>query len=107
VAQAYAQAQSAASRVADAEAEVRDAIESADKNLQGLGQTRAAGNVLILVVRPQEVISAIQALSQAYTDFYGAIADYDRAQFRLFHALGHPAQLLSGSDCQPHSDGPA
>jgi outer membrane protein TolC len=101
VAQAHAQAQSATSRVLDAEAEVRDAIESADKNLQGLGQTRAAGNVLILVVRPQEVVAAIEALGQAYTDFYGAVADYDRAQFRLYHALGHPAQLLSDSNCEP------
>jgi outer membrane protein TolC len=90
VAQGYAQAQSAAARVGDAEAEVRDAIESADKNLQGLGQTRAAGNVLILVVRPQEVVAAIQALGQAYNDYYGAVADFDRAQFRLYHALGHP-----------------
>jgi outer membrane protein TolC len=106
VAQAHAQAQSAASRVVDAEAEVRDAIESADKNLQGLGQTRTAGNVLLLVVRPQEVVAAIQALGQAYTDFYGAVADYDRAQFRLYHALGHPAQLLSDSNCQPQGGPP-
>ena len=97
VAQAHAQAQSAAARMSDAETEVRDAIESADKNLQGLGQTKAAGNTLILVIRPQEAVAAVQALSQAYADFYAAVADYDRAQFRLYHALGHPAQNLSAA----------
>src|SRR5207237_9236 len=96
VAQAYAQAQSAAARVSQAEDELRDALDSADKNLKGMGQTKEAGNrVLILVVRPQEVVAAIQALGQAYADFYAAVADYDRAQFRLYHALGHPAQALA------------
>ena len=95
VVQAYAQAQSAASRVADAEREVKDAIDSANKNLAGLGQTNKVGNVLIPVIRPQEVLAAVQALALAYTEYYGAIADYDRAQFRLYRALGHPAQLLS------------
>jgi outer membrane protein TolC len=99
VAQAYAQAQSAAARVGQAEAEVRDALDSADKNLRGLGQTRDAGKVLILVVRPQEVVAAIQALGQAYADYYAAVADYDRAQFRLYHALGHPAQAVDPDGC--------
>lgn len=95
VAQAYAQAQSAAARAKDAEEELRDALDSVNKNLEGLGQTRTAGNVLILVVRPQEVVAAVQALSLAYSDYYGAIADYNRAQFRLYHALGNPAQALT------------
>jgi outer membrane protein TolC len=99
VAQAYAQAQSAAARVGQAEAEVRDALDSADKNLRGLGQTRDAGKLLILVVRPQEVVAAIQALGQAYADYYAAVADYDRAQFRLYHALGHPAQAVDPDGC--------
>jgi hypothetical protein len=41
------------------------------------------------------VVAAVGALAQAYVDYYGAIADYDRAQFRLYHALGHPAQALA------------
>jgi len=70
VARANAQVQSATVRVRDAESGLRDAVDSADKNLQGLGQTRkAAGNLLILVIRPQEVVAAIQALAQAYTDY--------------------------------------
>src|SRR5262249_29477142 len=102
VAQAYAQAQSAASRLGKAESGLKNAVESATKNLEGLGQTRTAGGkVIVLVIRPQEVVAAIQALAQAYTDYYGAVADYNRAQFRLYHALGQPAQLLAGqgADC--------
>ena len=40
------------------------------------------------------MVAAIQALGQAYGDYYGAVADYNRSQFRLYHALGHPAQLV-------------
>jgi outer membrane protein TolC len=106
VAQAYAQAQSAAARVAKAERELKDAVESADKNLRGLGETKTArgpagGIVPILVIRPQEVVAAVQAAAQAYADYYGAVGDYNRAQFRLYRALGQPAQFLAGQgqDC--------
>jgi outer membrane protein TolC len=95
VAQALAEVQSAAARLGDAETGLRDAVDSANKNLQGLGQTRAAGRVLVLVIRPQEVVAAIQALSQANSDYYAAVGDYNRAEFRLYHALGHPAQALA------------
>jgi len=104
VAQAYAQAQSAASRLGKAEGGLEDAALSANQNFEGLGQTKTAGGKLILlVIRPQEVVAAIQALAQAYNDYYGAVADYNRAQFRLYRALGQPAQLLSG----PGGDRPA
>lgn len=97
VVQAHAQVRSAAARVGKAENALKDAVDSANKNLEGLGQTkRLGGNVLLLVIRPQEVIAAIQALAQAYNDYYGAVADYDRAQFRLYHAVGHPAQFVAG-----------
>jgi outer membrane protein TolC len=97
VAQAYAQAQSAAARVMKAERGLKNAVESAQKNLQGLGQTKTAGgNVIVLVIRPQEVVAAVQALAQAYADYYGAVGDYNRAQFRLYRALGQPAQALAG-----------
>jgi outer membrane protein TolC len=99
VAQAYAQSQSAASRLAKAERGLKNAVESANKNLEGLGQTKSAGgNAIILVIRPQEVVAAIQSLSQAYADYYGAVADHNRAQFRLYRALGQPAQLLAGQE---------
>jgi outer membrane protein TolC len=95
VVQTFTLAQSAAARMKDAEAELRDAVDSVEKNLLGVSQTkRLTGNLLILVIRPQEVTAAIQALAQAYGDYYGAVADYNRAQFRLYRALGHPAQMV-------------
>jgi outer membrane protein TolC len=93
VVQAQAQVQSAAARLTEAESAVKDAIDSADKNLEGLGQTQGTGK-LVLLIRPQEAVAAVQALAQAYVDYFGAAADYDRAQFRLYRALGHPAQSL-------------
>lgn len=100
VAQAYAQARSAANRLADAESGLKDAAESVDKNFLALSQTRRAGDLIVMMVRPQEVIAAIQTLSQAYADYYGAVADYNRAQFRLYRSLGYPAQLID-SPCPP------
>lgn len=96
IAQAHAQVISGASRLADAESGLKDAAESVDKNFQGMKQTKAAGDLVLLVVRPQEVIASIQALAQAYADYYGAVGDYNRAQFRLYRALGHPAQGIEG-----------
>jgi outer membrane protein TolC len=103
IAKAHAQAHSAYNRLADAESGLKDAAESVDKNFQGLSQTRRAGELIILLVRPQEVIAAVQTLAQAYTDYYGAVGDYNRAQFRLYRALGYPAQHLTGCEkaCPP------
>jgi outer membrane protein TolC len=96
VAQAYAQAVSAAGRVGLAEKGVKLSQRSADENLDGLSQPKVASGVVTLIVRPQEAAASVQALAQAYYDYYGAVADYDRAQFHLYHALGHPAQTLVG-----------
>jgi len=93
VVQAHAQVQSAAVRVHDAEEELKDAVDSADRNLEGLGQTKRAGDLMVLVIRPQEAVPPVQALAQAYGDYYAAIADYNRAQFRLYRALGNPANV--------------
>jgi outer membrane protein TolC len=111
VAQAYAQVQSAASRVGKAERGLKNAFDSANKNFEGLGQTRTAGTptgpkVPILVIRPQEVVAAIQALVLAYNDYYGVVADYNRAQFRLYRALGQPAQFLAGQGNDHGADAP-
>src|SRR5262249_9745400 len=93
----------AASRLGKAENALKDAVDSANKNFEGLGQTKtAAGKVVVLVIRPQEVVAAVQALAQAYNDYFGAVADYDRAQFRLYRALGHPAHLVA----RPELGGP-
>ncbi len=103
VVQSHAQAQSAAARLAEAELGVHDAVDSANKNLEGLGQTQGAGR-LVLLIRPQEVVAAVQALAQAYADYYAAVADYDRAQFRLYRALGHPAQTLACKQLEPENE---
>jgi outer membrane protein TolC len=110
VAQAYAQAQLADRRVAFAEQGVRAAAESAERNLLAMRQTKAVAEKgvpqLALVVRPQEVVASVQALAQAYADYYAAVGDANRAQFRLYRALGHPARCLTPGDAAPAADRP-
>jgi outer membrane protein TolC len=111
VAQAYSQAQLTAQRVEFAAREVQAARTSADMNLAALRQPNVPpGGKAVLLVRPQEAVAAVQALAQAYLDYYGAVADANRAQFRLYRALGHPAHLVTGElpACPaPPGDGPA
>jgi outer membrane protein TolC len=96
IAQAVARLQTARNRVVETEEEVRQAIESADKNFVGLRQTaRPGGELLQLVVRPQEVVAAIIALNTAYEQYANAISEYNVAQFELYHALGQPAQWIA------------
>jgi len=95
IVQAYAQVQAALVQVGQAEAEVQAALESYKGNLRGLSETVRAGNLLVLVNRPQEAEAALAQLQQAYIDYYTSANDYNRAQFRLFHALGYPAQKLA------------
>jgi len=40
--------------------------------------------------RPIELLQAIQALARASLDYLNVVADYNRAQFRLYHAIGRP-----------------
>src|SRR5262249_5270775 len=94
VVRAHAQVRSALNRATAAEEGLKDALESVRMNLEGLRQTKQSGRQLTLVIRPQEAVASVQALSQAYADYYGAINDYDRAQFRLYRALGQPQQEL-------------
>jgi len=94
VAQALAQGQEASQRVRIAEAGLNDAVQSVNDNLKGVQEFIRVGNKDVLVIRPQEVTAALQTLAQAYDDYYGAIADSNRAQFRLYRALGQPAQLI-------------
>lgn len=99
VVRAYAQARSAALRAADAEAGLRAAAESVRRNFDGLGQTRRLGGGAILpIIRTQEAVASVQALALAYTDYDAATSDYNRAQFRLYRALGRPAQALATQD---------
>jgi outer membrane protein TolC len=97
VAAAFAAVRSAAERLNQSEPALREAVDLVNKSLEGLGQTRRVGDAVLLVVRPQEAVAAVQSLGQANADFFGAVADYNRAQFRLYRALGHPAQCLAGA----------
>jgi hypothetical protein len=102
VAQAHAHVQAAAVRVGRAEAEVRSGLASYAGNLRGLSETVRVGELLQLVNRPQEAVAALQQLQQAYLNYYSSANDYNRAQFRLFRALGYPAEdLVCGSSFGP------
>jgi outer membrane protein TolC len=94
VVEAYSQAQEASLRVGKAETGLKLAAESVQLNFAGLKAAGKVGDLVVLAVRPPEVLQSIQAFSQANADYYAAVADNNRAQFRLYRALGHPAQLM-------------
>lgn len=101
VVQAHAQVRRAANRLKAAEEGVTNAVETAEKNLRGLVPGKRVGEQLTLVFRPQEAVAAVAALDQAYRDYYTAVGDHNRAQFRLYRALGHPAQCLKDVPTRP------
>ncbi len=104
VTQALARLQTARLRVVETEEGVRQAIESADKNFIGLRETaRPAGELLRLIVRPQEVVAAIIALETAYEQYAFAIGEYNTAQFDLYRALGQPAQWVTSQGAEGHA----
>ena len=94
VVQAHAQMTRAARRVQFAEDQVKNARVTAESNLEGLKQTRNIGGTVVLVIRPFEAVASMQALELAYRDYYTAVCDVNRAQFRLYRAIGQPAQAL-------------
>ncbi len=98
VVQAHATLRAAAIRVRRSEAELKSALASYEGNLRGLSETVRVGPLLQLVNRPQEVVAALQQLEQAYIDYYTSTNDYNRAQFRLFHAVGYPARRVACGD---------
>jgi outer membrane protein TolC len=95
VTRSQADVQSAAARVVQAEREVQSALINYNGNYEGLKQTRRFGNVLQQVFRPQEVVFALQLLKTAYDNYFNSVADYNIAQFELFHALGYPAREIA------------
>jgi outer membrane protein TolC len=95
VTRSQANLQSAAVRVIEAERSLREAIITFDGNYEGLTQTKRFDNVLVQVYRPQEVVISLENLRVAYDQYFGTVADYNRAQFELFHALGYPAREVS------------
>jgi hypothetical protein len=94
VTQSQAFLQSTAARVVQAERSLRTGLVTFQKNLEGLGQTKRFENVLELVYRPQEVVYALKLLKVAFDEYFATVADYNIAQFQLFHALGYPAREI-------------
>jgi outer membrane protein TolC len=95
VTRSQARLQSAAARVLQAERSLHEAIITYDGNYEGLTQTKRFGDVLVQVYRPQEAVAALDNLRQAYDEYFTTVADYNRAQFQMFHALGYPAREIS------------
>jgi outer membrane protein TolC len=95
IATAHAQLQAAGRRVTEAETGIRQAQVSYAGNVKGLGETTRFGDLLILVNRPQEVVAALQQLATAYDNYFVAVNDYNRSEFRLYRAVGYPAGILA------------
>ena len=95
VRQTHALVESAAVRVRRAEEGLKAALASYEGNLRGLSETVRNGELLVLVNRPQEVVAALQQLQQSYVNYYTSANDYNRAQFRLYRAIGYSAQNLA------------
>jgi hypothetical protein len=95
VTRAQAHLQSAALRVEQADRALRTAITTFNGNFEGLRHTTRFGDVLILVNRPQEVVFALQLMKLAFDDYFATVAQYNRAEFEMFHALGYPANEIT------------
>lgn len=76
----------ASRRMEEAGRAVPEAQTSLDLNMRNIRQ----GGGLPGATRPIEVLQPIQALAQARADYLDAVLAYNRAQFRLYRALGHP-----------------
>jgi outer membrane protein TolC len=96
VTRAQARVQSAAARVIQADRALRTGIITFNGHLEGLAQTRRLGDVLVLTFRPQEAVYSLELLNVAFDEYFTTVAEYNRAQFELFHALGYPAQEIAG-----------
>jgi outer membrane protein TolC len=95
VTRAQARVQSAAVRVVEAERAMSAALITYEGNYEGLRQTKRFENVLIQVYRPQEAVVALNDLMLTYNQYFSTVADYNKAQFEMYHALGYPAIDIS------------
>jgi outer membrane protein TolC len=90
---AYKARVAATRRMARAAPSVTEGLDSLRLNLVNI--RRGAG--LPAATRPIEVLQPIQALAQARSDYLDAVLAYNRAQFRLYRALGPPPTAPSPS----------
>jgi outer membrane protein TolC len=82
VAEAHAQATARQEQIALARAGIEAARDSYRRNAERIQDGQGL---------PLETLQSIQALDQAQRQYARAVADYNRAQFRLHRALGWPA----------------
>ena len=95
VTRAQARVQSAAARILQADRALRTGIVTFNGHLEGLEQSRRLGNTLVLAFRPQEAVYSLDLLSTAFREYFTTVAEYNRAQFDLFHSLGYPAREVT------------
>jgi outer membrane protein TolC len=95
ITEAQAQVQASAARVVQAERSLRTGLVTYHRNYEGIGQTKRFGDVLELVYRPQEVVYALKLLNFSFDEYFNTVADYNTAQFMMFHALGYPAREVT------------
>jgi outer membrane protein TolC len=95
ITRAQADLQSAAARVVQADRSLRAGVATFSGSFEGLQHTTRFGDVLVLISRPQEVVYALQLLKQDFDAYFTTVAEYNRAQFELFHALGYPAREIT------------
>lgn len=102
VSAAYELGTAAERRLYEAAQALPEAIRSLDLNLTNIRQ----GAALPGAIRPIEVLQPIQALVQARLNYLDAALAFNRAQFRLYHALGRPPMLPGPPSVSP-PPGPA
>ena len=102
VTRALARLQSATARVSQADRALRTAIITFNGNYEGLRQTMRFEDVLVLVYRPQEAVYSLELMKIALDEYFTTVAEYNRAQFELFHALGLPRRRDRPSPAPRH-----
>jgi outer membrane protein TolC len=95
VARAHAQLVSAATRVDWAEAGLREARLAYDASIAELGKVKEVEGGRVLIRRVFEVVRALEALQGAYERYFTSVNGYNRAEFRLYRAIGYPAGVLA------------
>ena len=64
-------------------------------NIPKFAAELAALSPEVVLASTSLVVAALQQLQQAYVNYYTSANDYNRAQFRLFRAMGYPAEGLA------------
>ncbi len=85
IAQAYNQTEISRQQIPAAENAIKAARESHRLNSERIKRAPEQA-------RPLEILQPIQALNRVRLDYLQTVADYNRAQFRLYAAMGNPPQ---------------